>query len=289
MFRMIHVCSRIPNKRNLHTNNCLYYNEPKRSNYPVVYDRPPKDENFSLLGRLREGWKNVKEEFSLLAHEIRDGYTLHKSVVIPNEDVVVWKFDGTEKSLDQWIVTCDSDYNEGFSTAKLDLSPRGTGIFHGTLSTRTPKDGKIDKSGFCNITTVRKIKSFQRKDYYDWSEFNTLVMKVRGDGRCYAINILQKGNVDVTWYDSYHYVLYTRGGPYWQYVKIPFSKFAFGWKGVLQDNQIPMPKELVTNLGITVSDRKNGPFKLEIDYIGVYLDLFHMESSAYEMYDQSKM
>ena len=28
------------------------------------------------------------------------------------------------------------------------------------------------------------------------------------------------GNLDMTWYDTYHFFLFTRGGPYWQDVKV---------------------------------------------------------------------
>lgn len=69
---------------------------------------------------------------------------------------------------------------------------------------------------------VEKIlqKSFYRDDYYDWRLYNTLVLKVRGDGRSYMINLSCQGYYDVQWYDIYQYVLYTRGGPYWQTAKV---------------------------------------------------------------------
>lgn len=157
------------------------------------------------------------------------------------------------------------------------------------LSTTVPKDGRIKKAGYCNITTIPKYKSFGRKYYYDCFNYNQLVLRVRGDGRCYMINLLQTGYFDLTWNDMYNYVMYTRGGPYWQVVKIPFAKFLFSNKGVVQDRQIPMPKEGITNFGITLADKKPGPFRLEIDYIALCHDPFNTESCAYEMYDASKL
>lgn len=63
-------------------------------------------------------------------------------------------------------------------------------------------------------------KSFKRASTYNWSLYNTLVLKVRGDGRSYLLNISCEGYYDITWNDIYHYVLYTRGGPYWQIAKV---------------------------------------------------------------------
>lgn len=63
-------------------------------------------------------------------------------------------------------------------------------------------------------------KSFKRETYLDWTPYNMLVMKVRGDGRSYFLNISTKGYFDISWNDTYHYVLYTRGGPYWQITRV---------------------------------------------------------------------
>lgn len=63
-------------------------------------------------------------------------------------------------------------------------------------------------------------KSFKRPTTFDWHLYNTLVLKIRGDGRSYLLNISCEGYYDITWNDIYHYVLYTRGGPYWQIAKV---------------------------------------------------------------------
>lgn len=167
------------------------------------------------------------------------------------------------------------------------MSSTGTGVFSGILSTRLPKDGKIKFSGYCNITTIPKYKSFKREVRHDWSEYTHLVLHVRGDGRCYVVNLDTSGMFDLTWNDRYQYGFHTRGGPYWQLIKIPFSKFVFSSKGRVQDRQYPIELFNIKSLGITLSDDIPGHFKLEIDYIGVEFDDYNVEDTAYEGYDQT--
>lgn len=156
---------------------------------------------------------------------------------------------------DRWVVTADKDHNQGTSTATFEVSPAGHALFSGNLTTDCPKDGRIKRSGYCNIRSMRSRMSFKRETYLDWSFFNTLVLKVRGDGRAYLINIATEGYFDNTWNDVYHYVMYTRGGPHWQTTKIPFSKFFLASKGRVQDKQFPIPLNKITNLGLSVSAR----------------------------------
>lgn len=62
--------------------------------------------------------------------------------------------------------------------------------------------------------------SFDRKKHFDWSSFNTLHLRVRGDGRPWMINIATETYFSHQKDDIYSYFLYTRGGPYWQDIKV---------------------------------------------------------------------
>ncbi|EFN81929.1 Probable complex I intermediate-associated protein 30, mitochondrial [Harpegnathos saltator] len=265
-----------------------FFEPDPKSGYKTVYDRPPIEQDLNVFERIREGCKQFKEEFGVFMGEVREHFRNDPIIVYrPNEVDVVWRFNGDPKSLDQWVVTCDSDHEEGFSTAKLEMSSTGTGIFSGVLSTRLPKDGRIKYAGYCNITTIPKYKSFKREINHDWTPYTHLILRVRGDGRSYAINLSTKGMYDLTWNDMYQYVLFTRGGPYWQYTRIPFSKFVFASKGRVQDRQNPIELNEIRNFGITLADDVSGHFKLEIDYIGLECDMYNVEESAYEGYDQT--
>jgi len=51
-----------------------------------------------------------------------------------------------------------------------------------------------------------------------------LHLRVRGDGRPWMINLTSETYFTHNWDDMYSYFLYTRGGPYWQDVKVRHPK-----------------------------------------------------------------
>ncbi|XP_012255267.2 complex I intermediate-associated protein 30, mitochondrial [Athalia rosae] len=261
-----------------------FWEKDRRGGYPST-----STEKRSEFWHIRNGLSLLGDELRLFKREVIERFENDPVLLYrENEIDVVWRFDGDEKSLSNWIVTADSDNGEGYSNCRLELTKSGRGLFSGHLDTRLPKTGDIKRAGYCNIKTVRARKSFKREANYDWNPYNHLVMRVRGDGRSYLLNISTAGYFDLMWHDVYHYVLYTRGGPYWQYVKIPFSKFFFASKGRVQDKQEPIPLDSIVNFGITAGDKVTGPFHLEIDYIGVIYDPNHKEEFAYEMYRTDK-
>ncbi|XP_058828551.1 complex I intermediate-associated protein 30, mitochondrial [Topomyia yanbarensis] len=264
--------------------NGLFWERDPKGGYNA--DRPKVSRKQLLL----DGFRELKKEFALFQQEWKEKVASDPLLVFrPGETDVVFNFDSKDE-LEKWIVTTDKDHNEGYSEAKFELSSGGFGLFHGKLESRVPKDGRIKRSGYANIKSRRIRKSFKREAFYEWEQYNTLVLKVRGDGRSYLINLAAEGYYDILWNDIYHYVLYTRGGPHWQIARIPFSKFFLASKGRVQDSQGPVPLNRVSSVGFSVGARggHEGAFRLEFDYIGVEYDPSHREEFAYEMYKQQK-
>lgn len=146
----------------------------------------------------------------------------HDSIIeyyYPGEVDAQWTFN-PESDLTEWVVTSDQDNNEGHSSCTLTISPTGKGLFSGNLSTQLVKDGKVKRAGYCNMKSIPPARSFKRETYYDWSSYTHLVLKVRGDGRSYMLNIGSAGYFDITWNDMYNYMLFTRGGPHWQISRV---------------------------------------------------------------------
>ncbi|CAG9862789.1 unnamed protein product [Phyllotreta striolata] len=267
-------------RRSVHTSPVLttFWEKDDKGGYRDWKKMPP------LKDQLREGLKDLKTEIGVWAQEMKERFEGDPILIFrPGEVDVQWRF-GTTESLNKWMATSDADNNEGFSTCSLTLTKEGKGLFSGTLDKRIPKDGKVKRSGYCSMKSLRVRKSFKRDSHLDWTPYNMLVMRVRGDGRSYLLNIHAKGYHDLTWNDMYHFVLFTRGGPYWQVARIPFSKFYFGSKGRIQDRQVSVPLDRIASFGITAGERWGGDFHLEIDYIGVEFDPNHREEFAYEMY-----
>ncbi|PZC75498.1 hypothetical protein B5X24_HaOG206039 [Helicoverpa armigera] len=249
------------------------------------YDTEKKVSN---LEHLKSGFKELKQELKLFGQEVKELIITDPLLIArPGETDLIWCFN-EPGVLDKFVTTSDSDHNEGFSKCSLEMSSAGRARFHGYLDVRVPKDGRIKKAGYCAMRSKRTRKSFKRPATFDWNLYNTLVLKIRGDGRSYLLNISCEGYYDITWNDIYHYVLYTRGGPYWQIAKIPFSKFVLGSKGRLQDKQNRMRFDKVTHFGISCGDKINGRFDLEIEYVGLEFDPTHEEEFAYEMYKTDK-
>lgn len=242
-----------------------------------------------------EAWQNAKEGFKLLPGEF-EKWKQEKKIDLQGNRILdmMWDYpDGCfqkefefrgRESLKDWIVSTDRDWGEGFTKAELTVSKNNMALFQGHLCTDLPVEGTIERAGYANIKSRAKLKSFQRDDRYNWTHFTHFIARVRGDGRNYIISLHTPGYFDLTWNDTFHYFLFTRGGPYWQYVKIPFSKFFFGAKGAIQDGQFHIPLDEVNSIGLTVMDTYDGPFQLEIDYIGVLHDKTHNTTFEYEQY-----
>ncbi|MBN3305065.1 CIA30 protein, partial [Amia calva] len=258
----------------------------RRPGVPRDNTPPWKKIHFSFS----KGLQGVKKHFGLLKQEVVDRFVGPEGKPLETHMLeqtrVLWEFRSPE-NLDQWVVSSDQEIG-GKSEAYLKLGRNSqTCLLYGTLCSVPPKDGETRYSGYCTLRSKQPLMSFDRKKHHDWSSFNSLYLRIRGDGRPWMINIGVETFFSHQRDTIYNYFLFTRGGPYWQDVKIPFSKFFLSSRGRIQDDQHPIWLDKINTLGFTLGDKADGPFQLEIDYIAVCNDRAHTEEFAYETYKRN--
>lgn len=238
----------------------------------------------------KKGIDHLKTQLSLLKEETQDylkgpgGHRISQRLL--EQTKVLWQF-RSQEDLNKWVISSDVEIG-GKSKVYIKLGRNNqAALLYGTLNTAAPRDGETKYSGYCSMRSRPAVGSFNRKKYYDWSNFNTLYLRVRGDGRPWMVNIYTDPYFSHQKDDLYSYFMFTRGGPYWEEIKIPFSKFFLSSRGRVQDNQHPVWLDKVRTLGFTIGDKIDGPFQLEIDFIGLLKDRAHREEFAYEAYDKN--
>ncbi|XP_005105656.1 complex I intermediate-associated protein 30, mitochondrial [Aplysia californica] len=232
----------------------------------------------------KEAMYRLGPETKLFLKEQREAYATNPMLGLEHGNYeVIYRFNDPS-SVSSWVATADSDNQEGKSSANFTFSKNRTGLFHGFLNKEVPKDGVTKYAGYANISAPKPYKSFGRETSYDWSLFNCMLLRIRGDGRPYLIVIGCDFYYDVNWLNRWSCPLFTRGGPYWQIVKIPFSKFYTTHSGRIQDKQEYLPLNVINSVGITTADAAEGPFYLEIDSIALMYDINLSGKHAYELY-----
>jgi NADH dehydrogenase [ubiquinone] 1 alpha subcomplex assembly factor 1 len=94
------------------------------------------------------------------------------------------------------------------------------------------------------------------------TEGDSIVARVRGDGREYSLNLYTPGRRTAY---SYRSKFKTKKDE-WIEVRLPLEDFEATWFGRVLPNQ-KLDPTMVSGLGILLGDKKAGPFKLEVDWI----------------------
>ena len=201
------------------------------------YDRHSGYYKAESPSALQESWKDLKmidafkkETFIVLRNEFKRFYKEDFAPIavhqyMENGDKKMEWDSADSQVLDDWILTSDSIWGEGYSHCTLKRSPTDKMLWTGELSTRVPNDGRTCFAGYCNIATKYRTKSFFRKGFMEWEDCTHLILRVRGDGREYTLNIHPYREFDLGWFDVFSYPLHTRGGPYWQLVKVSILNY----------------------------------------------------------------
>lgn len=183
-----------------------------------------------------------------------------------------------QESLSNIITRCDREVG-GFSNVKFDYNERFKyGQFSGYLNLDLPKDHpESTRSGYALFRTNDQKESWlSGNSYWDWTQYDNLVLRVRGDARKYFVNI-QANTPLIT--DLFQYRLYLNTPGQWETLVIPLSDFFMTNWGLVQDG-IEMNRAEIKTVGIGLVDKQYGPFKLDIEWIKVMSDSDLMTESS---------
>ena len=135
----------------------------------------------------------------------------------------------------------------GRSSGKVKVNQYKNLEFYGNLSLE-------NNGGFASVRASDDGLSMQSGD--------TVVLRVRGDGRTYNFNVYTQRNMGGY---SYRQSFATVNGK-WVDVELPVDKFVATWRGRSFRNEALNPSA-IAGLGILLGDKKPGGFKLEVESI----------------------
>ena len=162
-------------------------------------------------------------------------------------DRVLLQFD-TADAAKQWSTVNDGVMG-GRSDGRFKITEDNTMQFFGTLSLE-------NNGGFASVRSRGTNLGLKQGD--------TLVARVRGDGREYRMNLYTPTRRIAF---SYRASFQTKKDE-WIEVSIPVRTFVATSFGRVVRNQ-PLEPGQVIGLGILLGDKKAGPFKLEVEWIKV--------------------
>lgn len=137
----------------LHTSsiNRTFWEPDKKSGY----SKPDSQMFPSKKKLIADGFKELRSEIALWKREVTERLRMDPIVVYrPGEVDIVYDFQD-KTSIEKWVVTADSDHNEGNSKASLELTNAESGLFQGFVDSHFLKDGKIKRTGYANMRTLR--------------------------------------------------------------------------------------------------------------------------------------
>jgi len=120
-------------------------------------------------------------------------------------------------------------------------------IFSGVTNT--------DGGGFSSIRTGRRPQNL--------AGYQGIRLRMLADGRTYRFRLENRAGT------SYFAPFHTEPGVHWQTAEIPFERFEPRRRGRLLDGP-PLDTSEIESIGLMIYDKRDGPFRLEVDWIAAY-------------------
>ena len=154
--------------------------------------------------------------------------------------------DFSEKSLLNWNIVNDTVMG-GRSQARMSV-----------------RDNKAEFMGFLSLANnggFSSVRAYYPNDLFD---INSIVLRVRGDGRKYSFRVRTDNNSWVSYTQSFDTKKDT-----WQEVVLDIKDFYPTYRGYSLRNIPKLSDSIIREIGIMISDKIEGSFKIDVDWIKV--------------------
>ncbi|MFC1713317.1 CIA30 family protein [Candidatus Poribacteria bacterium] len=141
----------------------------------------------------------------------------------------------------------------GVSQSKMIMTDDSTAIFQGNLSLE-------NNGGFASVRT--------NPIDYRMAGYDGITARVKGDGRTYQLRLITDGRFDGVSYRSEFQTTADK----WTNIKLPFEGFVPTFRGQVVPDAPELTPGKIRQLGFLIADKKEGSFRLEIDWIGAYME-----------------
>ncbi len=159
---------------------------------------------------------------------------------------VVFDFGSTD---DPWP-SIDDPVMGGLSRSRMRIED-GLAIFEGIVS--------LERGG--GFASLRSRPAVHRLEGFDG-----IALRLRGDGKTYGVRLRTSSRFDGV---SYQTKVKTKAGR-WIKVRLPWSSFQPVFRGRQVRGYPALDAGAIRTFGFIISDKQDGPFRLEIDRIEAY-------------------
>ena len=145
-----------------------------------------------------------------------------------------------------WQIVND-DVMGGVSTSSFRIT-NGVAVFSGEVSL-------VNNGGFASVRSLPA--------WHDLGAADTVVVRVRGDGRRYKFSARMDRSFDSAIYQC---AFTTKNGE-WEERRLPLKDFVASFRGRVLTDEPPLNPAKVSSVGFLISDKQAGPFQLEVAWI----------------------
>jgi hypothetical protein len=146
-----------------------------------------------------------------------------------------------------WQIVND-DVMGGVSISRFQILTNGGAVFSGVVS--------LENNG--GFASVRSLPA-----RHELTGCDSFLLRVRGDGRRYKFSVRTEAGPDTPLYQ----LAFQTKRSEWEEHRLPFKDFVPTFRGRILPDVPPLNSAKVSSVGFLISDRQEGPFKLEVAWI----------------------